>query len=214
RGVTSTVEGLARYTSRYSARFTNTDTILTVAANITRPAIGPSTISSFRFITPFIEASPSLGLAGAAFWRRRGARLPFALELSHVGDDCPPVGGRDRPLVPGHQPCPVGDDVEDLAIGVVEDLLLVKGRRGDVAPLEQDPLAVAAGIVARLAINRVALAAALDERRVHRHRNLGDELTVRAFAREEGRVLSQPADRHGSRNGLTHRRAVEEELAG
>ena len=48
--------------------------------------------------------------------RARGACLPLALELSHVGDDRPPVRRRDRPAVPGHQPCPVRDDVEDLPV--------------------------------------------------------------------------------------------------
>ena len=74
--------------------------------------------------------------------RTRGACLPIALEPSHVGDDRPPVRRRDRPAVRRHQARPVRDDVEDLPVRVLQDLLLVEGGGGDVASLEQDPLAV------------------------------------------------------------------------
>ena len=154
-------------------------------------------------------AAVSPGGAGA-----RGACQPLALELSHVGDDRPPVRGRDRPAVPGHQPHPVRDDVEDLPVRVLQDLLLVEGGGGDVASLEQDPLAVPPSVVARLAIDHIPLAAALEKRLVHGHGDRRDELPVRSLAREEGRVLFQPADRDRSGNGLAHGRAVVEELAG
>jgi len=39
----------------------------------------------------------------------------------------------------------------------------VEAGSGDVASLEQDPFAIAPGVVARLAIDRVTLAAALEE---------------------------------------------------
>src|SRR5438876_11529257 len=120
--------------------------------NIRMPATGPSRISTFRFIAPFSTpldtVSPSLDARG----RARHAFQPLALELSHVGDDRPPVRGRDRPPVPGHQPRPVRDDVEDLAVRVLQNLLLVEGGGGDVASLEQDPLAVPPRVVARLAV--------------------------------------------------------------
>ena len=130
-----------------------------------------------------------------------------------MGDDRPPVCRRDRPFVPGHQPGPVRDDVEDLPVRVVQDLLLVEGRGGDVAALEQDPLAVPASVVARLAIDGGPLAAALEHRVVHGDGTGFDELPVRSLAREEGRVLFQPADRHRSGNRLAHRGAVVEEGA-
>ena len=41
----------------------------------------------------------------------------------------------------------------------------MEGGGGNVASLEQDPLAVPPSVVARLAIDRIPLAAALDERR-------------------------------------------------
>src|SRR5439155_1799856 len=210
----------------------------TTPMNIRMPTTGPSRISTFRFIAPFSTpldtVPPSLDavrlraravgalrrdLAEAASRRRRGWRgrrafQPLAIELSHVGDDRPPVRGRDRPPVPGHQPRPVRDDVEDLAVRVLQDLLLVEGGGGDVASLEQDPLAVPPRVVARLAVDRIPLPAALAKRLVDGHRDGRDELSVRSLAGEEGRVLFQPADRHRSRNGLPHGRAVVEKRAG
>jgi len=154
--------------------------------------------------------------AGAASRRRRarGAGLPGALELAQVGDDRPPVRRRNRPAVRGHQRQPVGDDLEDESVGVLQDPLLVEGGSGDVGALEQDPLALASRVVARLAIDPVALAPALAKRIVHGHRDRRDELSVRSLAGEEGRVLFQSADRDGSRHGQAHRRAVVEERAG
>ena len=55
----------------------------------------------------------------------------------------------------------------------------MEGGGGDVASLEQDPLAVPSSVVARLAIDHVALAAALDQRLVHGHWDGRDELPVR-----------------------------------
>jgi len=80
-----------------------------------------------------------------------------------MGDNRPPVRGRDRPAVPGHQPHAVRDDVEDLPVRILQDLFLVERGGGDVASLKQNPPAVAAGVVAGLAIDRVALAAALEK---------------------------------------------------
>src|SRR6185503_4219745 len=96
--------------------------------------------------------------------RQRGCSRcqPLALELSYVGDDRPPVGRGDRPAVRGHQSHPVRHDVEDLPVRVLQDLFVVEAGGGDVAALEQDPLALAAGVVARLAVDRVALASALE----------------------------------------------------
>src|SRR5262245_60311069 len=126
RGVASTVAAGARYGSRYS-RLTSCEAIHTTAANITSPGTGPSTNSTFRFIAPFISA-PSFGPGG----RGRGACLPFALELPHVRDDRPPVSRRDWPAVPGHQPGPVRDHVEDLPVRVLQNLFLMERSRGDV----------------------------------------------------------------------------------
>src|SRR5262245_24354058 len=115
------------------------------AANITRPVTGPKMNSSLRFIAPFITPlvtmPPSLSarglirrlarrsFSGGGRWsgggHGRGACQPHALELPHVGDDRPSVRRRDRPAVPGHQTCPVRDDVEDLPVRVLQDLLLV-----------------------------------------------------------------------------------------
>src|SRR5688500_1221204 len=214
----------------------------TTPANITRPVTGPSTNSSLRFVTPFILPPPSAvplrlrarnlralrrDLAGAALRRRRGgcgrrsgrgragvARLPIALKPSHVRHDRPSVCGRDRPPVRGHQPLPVRDDVEELPVRVLQDLLLVERGGRHVASLEQNPFAVAASVVARLAVNRVALTAALDHCVVDCNRNRSDELAIRTLAREERRVLLQFADRDRAWNGVTHRRTVEEEHAG
>src|SRR6185369_4012628 len=69
-------------------------------------------------------------------------------------------------------------------------------------------------VVARLAIDREPLPAALEKRLVNGDRGLRDELPVRALAGEEGRVLLQPADRYGAWNGQPHRRSVVEKRAG
>src|SRR5688500_14448128 len=200
----------------------------TTPANITRPVTGPSTNSSLRFVTPFILPPPSAvprrlgrrGWCGGGCRRACGrggagvARLPIALESSHVGDDRPSVCGRDRPAVGGHQPLPVRHDVEDLPVRVLQHLLLMEGGGRDVASLEQNPLAVAPSVVAWLAIDGVALPAALEDVFVYGHRNRRDELPVRALARKKGSVFFQTADRDCSRNGLAHGRAVVEERAG
>src|SRR5215471_385589 len=110
------------------------------------------------FSTRLVTLPPSLDAAG----RGRGAGQPLALELPHVGNDRPPIRRRDRPAVPGHQPLTVGDDVEDLSVRIIDDLLLVKRGGGYVASLEQNALAVTLGVVARLAIDRVSLTAAID----------------------------------------------------
>ena len=74
-------------------------------ANITRPATGPRMNSSLRFITPFIRRSSRCSVTcGARPWPR--ACQPLALELSHVGDDRPPVRRRDRPAYAGISPIP------------------------------------------------------------------------------------------------------------
>src|SRR5262245_18684843 len=122
------------------------------ARNITIPTTGPRRNSTFRFIAPFITPfdtePPSLDarrlvrrLARRRFsggGRTRGAwgpaGQPLLLELSHVSDDRPPVRWRDRPAVRGHQSLPVRDDIEDLPVRVIQDLLLVERRGGDVAP--------------------------------------------------------------------------------
>jgi hypothetical protein len=49
-----------------------------------------------------------------------------------------------------------------LPVRVLLDLLLVEGGGGDLASLEQDPLAVAPSVVARLAIDLIPLPAALE----------------------------------------------------
>src|SRR5687767_3770896 len=144
-------------------------------------------------MTPFIRSPPLLGRglvrrSCSGGGRARGAGLPVALELPHVGHDRPPVRGRDWPAIPGHQPYPVCDDVEDLPVRVLQNLLLMEGGGGDVAALEQDPPAVPTSVVARLAIDPKALATALDERVVHGMRNRRDELSVSSSSREEGRV--------------------------
>src|SRR6476660_9586635 len=189
------------------------EAILTVAPNITRPRTGPRTIISLRFFMTFITSISgplSLDARGSA----RCAGQPLALELSHVGNDRPPVCGRDRPAVPRHQPEPVRDHVEDLPVRVLQDLFLVEGSGGNVAALEQDSLAVTPSVVTRLAIDCIPLVAPLDKRLVHRHRARRNELAVRSLAREEGLVFFQPTDWDRSWNGLAHRRAVVEEPAG
>ena len=90
----------------------------------------------------------------------------------------------------------------------------MEGGGGDVASLKQNPFALPLRVVARLAVNAIALAAALEKRLVHRHGNRRDELPVRVLARKERRVLLEPTDRDGPRNGLAHRRPVVEEIAG
>src|SRR5882672_652047 len=127
------------------------------AANITRPVTGPKMNAILRFIRPFIAplvtVPPSLvGRDGTC-----GACQQLALELSYVGDDRPPVRSGNRPAVRGHQSHPVRHDVEDLAVRVLQNLLVVEGGGGDVASLEQDALTVPPGIMARLAIDHVAL---------------------------------------------------------
>src|SRR5207253_181612 len=106
-----------RYGSLYSLWRTKADAIQTTLMNTTMPATGPTRISALRFIAPFISplgtVTPSLvRLRGRAASRRRrrgvrglarGARQPLALELSHVGDDRPPVRRRDWPAVRRHQ---------------------------------------------------------------------------------------------------------------
>src|SRR4029453_2027671 len=102
----------------------------------------------------------------------------------------------------------------DLPVRVLQEFFLMEGGGGDVASLEQNPLAVSPGVVARLAIDRVALFAALENGVVHRHRVRCDKLTVRSLAREERRVLFQPVECDRSGNGLAHRGTVVEERAG
>src|ERR671913_325464 len=213
RGVASTLAAGARYGSLYS-RLTSVDAIQTAPANIRSPATGPRSTRSLRliapFITPFVTVLPSIDGRGGAC----GAFQALAFEFSHVGDDRPPVCGRDRPPVPGHQPRHVGNDVEELPVRILQDLVMVKGRGGDVASLEQDPLAVPPSVVTRLAIDRRPLAAAFDKNRVDRHRHARDELAVCSLPREEDGVLLDPADCDRSWNRLAHGRAVTEERAG
>src|SRR5262245_18729876 len=111
--------------------FISDDAIFPVAANIASPRTGPRRISSFRFLRTFITVPSSFGrplarrsLGGGGRVGRGG--LPLALELAHVGDDRPAVRGRDGPALAGDQPEPVRDHVEDLPVGVLQDLLLVK----------------------------------------------------------------------------------------
>src|SRR5688572_8077638 len=138
--------------------------MITTAANIARPVTGPSTNSSLRFFAPFIPSPFSRGTRGLVrrLARRRfsgggscsgrgrgcGACLPLALEFSHEGHDRPPVRGRDRPAVTGHQPLSVRDDVENLPVRVIRDLRVMEGRGGR-ALLEQDPPAISPSVVAR-----------------------------------------------------------------
>src|SRR3954471_187176 len=228
RGVVSTAAAGARYGSLYSW-CTSLDAIHTAPTNIMMPTTGPSRISILRFIAPFITplvtVPASLGvrrrLSGGGRVRRScsgggracGTRQPLVLEVSYIGDDRPPVARGDRPAVRGHQRQPVRHDVEEITVRGFHQPVLVEGGGGDVASLEQDAFAVAPRVVARLAIDPVPLAAAGEQRLVHRYRDRRDELPVRSLAREEG-VLFQPADRDRSRDGLAHRRAVVEEGAG
>src|SRR5918993_3513898 len=183
RGVRSTAAEGARYGSLYS-RLTSVDAIQIAPANITRPATGPRRTSTFRlsapFMTPFVMVSSSLDASGRAL----DSFQPLALELSHVGEDRPPVRRRDGPAVPGHQPHPIRDDVEDLPVRVLQHLLLVEGGGRNVASLEEDPLAVSPCVMARLAIDRIPLPAAREHRLVHSARDRRDELPVRALPRE------------------------------
>src|SRR5262249_58738450 len=143
RGVASTVETGARYGSRYPRR-TSVDAIHPAPANMIRPATGPRRIRTLRFVASFhtslVTGPPSLGVGGPGGC----ACETRALELPHVGDDGPPVCGRNRPAVPGHQSKPVRDHVEDLPVRILQDLFLVEGGGWDVGSLEQDPPAVAA----------------------------------------------------------------------
>src|SRR5262245_18112695 len=84
----------------------------------------------------------------------------------------------------------------------------------DVAPLEEDALSVTPGVVARLAIDSIPLVAAIDHRRIDRHRDRGDELSVRALAGEEVGILLEPTDRNRSRYTLAHRCPVVEVIDG
>ena len=68
--------------------------------NLTSRYVVADAARTGAFLNMFATAPPSVDA-----WRRvRGSCQPLALELSHVGDDRPPVRGRDRPAVPGHQP--------------------------------------------------------------------------------------------------------------
>src|SRR4029079_11963090 len=84
----------------------------------------------------------------------------------------------------------------------------------DAAALEQDPLALSARVVARLAVDRIALAGALETRLVHRAGDRRHELPVLPLAGEERLVLFQLADRDRAWHRRAHRRAVVEEGAG
>src|SRR5688572_25176649 len=137
--------------------------MITTAANIARPVTGPSTNSSLRFFAPFIPSPFSRGARGlvrrsasARGLARRSlggggrgcdACLPLALELSHVGDDRPPVRGRNGPAVTSHQPLSVRDDVENLPVGVIRDLRVMEGRGGRTL-LEENPCAISTSVVA------------------------------------------------------------------
>src|SRR3954451_4578121 len=120
RGVASTAADGARYGSLYSW-LTSVDAIQMAPANIRRPATGPRRTRTLRFIQPFATPlttmPPSLDVRG----RVGHALQPLAFELSDVGDDRPPVCGGDRPAVAGHQPFPVGNDVEDLPVRILQD---------------------------------------------------------------------------------------------
>src|SRR5262245_13120075 len=220
RGVGSTTATGARYGSRYS-RFVRNVAISRTAPNITRPVMGPRRNNTFRFkpplIRPFATLSPLLGcrrFARRSFsgGRRRGsAGLPLAFEITDVGDDRPSVCRRDRPAVSGHQSEAVGDHVEDLPVRVLQNLFLVEARGRNVAPLEQDSLAVAARVVTRLAVDRVALPPTLQHRVVHLAGDRRHELSVRALSGIETDVFFQTANRDRSGNRLTHGLAVEEE---
>src|SRR5688572_5430499 len=138
RGVGSTTAAGARYGALYS-RFVRNVAINTTAPNITRPVMGPSTNSSLRFFTACRSLNArglarrpvrrSLGGGGSLSGggRARRAFRPGALELSHVGNDGPPVCRRNRPAVGWHQAYPVRDDVKELPVRVLHDLLLVEG---------------------------------------------------------------------------------------
>src|SRR4051794_15858653 len=213
RGVVSTAADGARYGSLYSW-LTSVDAIQMAPANIRRPATGPRRTRTLRFIQPFATPlttmPPSLDVRG----RVGHALQPLAFELSDVGDDRPPVCGGDRPAVASHQPFPVGNDVEDLPVRILQDVLLVERGGGHVAALEEDALAFSPRVVARLAIDRVALPPAVHGRRARRHGALRDELPIRPLPREEHRVFLQPADRDRAGHRLAHRGAVVEERAG
>src|SRR5262245_41074022 len=170
--------------------------------------------SSLRFIAPFMTPLLTVPPSLVSCARARSGCQPLLLELAHVRDDRPPVRSRDRPAVRRHQSHSVGDDVEDLPVRVLQNLLVVEAGGGDVASLEQDPLALSPSVVARLAIDHVALTAPLLQRIVVGHRDRGYELPVRSLPGEEGRVFLQPVNRDRSWNWLAHGRAVEEESTG
>src|SRR6185503_14518529 len=174
----------------------------------------PPSLDARGLVCRLVRRSSSGGGSLSGGGRAGGASLPLALELSHVGDDRPSVRWGDRPAVRRHESHPIRDDVKELPVRVLQDLLVVEAGGGDAASLEQDPFAVPASIVARLAIDSIPLAAPLDKRLVHGYGDRRDELIVRSLPCEEGSIFPESTDRNRSRNGIAHGRTVVEELAG
>src|SRR4029434_2092304 len=133
--------------------------------------------------------------------------------LSHVGDDCPSVCRGDRPAVRRHESHPIRDDVKELPGRALQELLVVEAGGGDAASLEQDPFAVPASIVARLAIDSIPLAAPLDKRLVHGYGDRRNELIVRSLPCEEGSIFPESTDRTRSRTGTVLGRTWRGKLA-
>ena len=136
--------------------------------------------------------------------RRRGMGAP--LERAHVRHDRPTVVDRDLGAVGGHRPDPVRDRVEQMPDRPREHgFVLDRGRRDEGAFLQalgpdgDDPVPAAGQAVARRAVDRETLLAALQDPFRNRHRK-GRNVRGAAKPRDDGVVGHEPAARDRSRD--------------
>src|SRR5262245_50414485 len=142
-----------------------------------------------------------------------GQRCPLTqLERAHVEGDRPAVGDRDLLGVVRHDAEAARHDVEEVAVRLVAQPLLVKRRRLAVAALHDHPLAGADAVMARRAEDVVALVAARQDRRRDGDRGLPHQLTVRP-AREVGKLAERLAAGDGAVDQWARAAAVGEEGA-
>src|SRR5665213_1073893 len=105
------------------------------------------------------------GLRGRQIVRRS---QPAQLQRAQICNDSPAIFCRDQRAGRAHQTFAVSDGVENLAVGQLDDALVMQVRHGGHdAEFFGDAIAVTSSAVARRAINVETLASALKQRRIH-----------------------------------------------
>ena len=134
------------------------------------------------------------------------------LQRADVGDDRPAILRRHLRGVVRHLAEAARHHVVEVAGALVAQPRIVERRRLLVAALHDHAVAVAGDAVAGRAVDVVALASALDDRRGHRHRDLLDR-RAGLHAGVEHVVVLEEAARHGALDDRPRRALVRVDVA-